>query len=124
MKTFIFIFFLLSVVINSFGQSHTKLDPLAAKYFTKSQIDTMSQNYIKVQNYIVRYSWNIYGRYDKERKQIIAFSRDTIDIRPFLKARKKDKPKRIYDVYPGLLIELDSQNSVEFHIKKILAGEE
>lgn len=100
------------------------LDPLTAGYFTPKQIDTMSQEFIKAQNYFVRYSWNIYGRWDKKKDSIIVFNRDTVDIRIFLKARKPDRPVYIYDAYPGLMIELDSKNSVDFHLKQILSGKE
>jgi len=124
MKMYLLALFLFFTGYFSFGQHRVTIDPLAAEYFTKSQIDSMSQNFIKAQNYIVRYSWNIYGRWDKERTQPVIFNRDTVDIRPFLKSRKQNKPKRIYEAYPGLLIELDSKNSVEYHVKRILAGEE
>ena len=82
----------------------------------------MSQQFIKAQNYLVRYSWNIYGRWDKGKDTVIAFNRDTIDIRHFLKARKQDKYSRIYDAYPGLVIELDSKNTVDIHVRHILSG--
>lgn len=100
------------------------LDPLATGYFTQSQIDTMSQGFIKVQNYMIRYSWNIYGRWDKGKDTVIVFNRDTIDIRPFLKARKQDKPTHIYDAYPSLMIELGSKNSIDFYVRRILSGDE
>lgn len=124
MKKILLIIFLFFTVYFSFSQAKVALDPLAAEYFTSAQIDTMSHTFIKVQNYIVRYSWNLYGRWDKNRTETVEFNRDTVDIRPFLKVRKQDKPKRIYDAYPGLVLELDSKNSVDFHVKRILAGEE
>lgn len=96
-----------------------QLDPLAKSYFTQSQVDTMSQNFIKVQNYLVRYSWIIYKQWDKVHDTIVPFSRDTIDIRPFLVSRKETIPAYIYDVYPGLVIVLDSREAVRSKILEI-----
>ena len=93
-----------------------KLDTLAQKYFTQIQIDTMSQPFIRTQNYIIRYSWNIYRRFDKLHDTIVSFSRDTIDIRPFLTQRKENKPTYIYDVYPGLVVVLDSKEALRKRI--------
>ncbi|HBX50869.1 MAG: hypothetical protein A2275_01095 [Bacteroidetes bacterium RIFOXYA12_FULL_35_11] len=119
-KSLLLIFFTVSGFL-AYTQKEV-LDPLATEYFSQSQIDTMSQQFIKAQNYLVRYSWNIYGRWDKGKDTVIAFNRDTIDIRHFLKARKQDKYSRIYDAYPGLVIELDSKNTVDIHVRHILSG--
>lgn len=96
-----------------------ELDNIAHKYFTQLQMDTMSQPFIKTQNYIVRYSWNIYRRWDKRQDSIVKFNRDTIDIRPFLVQRNESKPTYIYDVYPGLVVVLDSKEALRRRIMQI-----
>jgi len=102
----------------SLEAQEVKLDKLAKDYFTQSQIDTMSQAFIKSQNYIIRYSWMIYRRWDKFHDTIVAFNRDTIDIRPFLKQRKENKAAYIYDVYPGLVVVLDSKDAMKKRIAR------
>ncbi len=115
---FIAVFFI-SINLKAQSKEYVTLDPLAKKYFTPSEIDTMSQEFIKVQNYIVRYSYSIHRRWDKKNDSIVVFSRDTIDIRPFLISRLQSKPTLIYNVFPGLVIELDSKDAVLSHIKEI-----
>lgn len=124
MNKLIVLISLLLFSISSKSQSYEKvtLDPLAATYFSQTQIDTMSQEFVKVQNYLVRYSWHLYRRWDKHRDTIVQFNRDTIDIRPFLKSRPDKKNLLIYDVYPGLVVELDSKESVLFRIKEIYSN--
>lgn len=108
------------IVISYFVKSQNiKLDSLAKQYFSQAQIDTMSQSFIKAQNYIIRYSWNIYHRWDKRQDTIVNFNRDTIDIRPFLTLRKESNPTYIYDVYPGLVIVLDSKEAIRYRIIQI-----
>jgi hypothetical protein len=99
-----------------------QLDPLAKSYFTQNQIDTMSQKFIKFQNYIVRYSWTIYKRWDKDHDTIVSFNRDTIDIRPYLISRNEFSPTYIYDVYPGLVIVLDSKEAVRYKYIEIYSA--
>lgn len=87
---------ILFFTFNKVNSQEIQLDSLAYRYFSQEQIDTMSSKFILVQNYLIKYSWNIYRRWDKQRDTIVEFNRDTIDIRPFLNARKEDKPyKRI-----------------------------
>lgn len=114
---------IISLIILFFSVSFSKaqqvtLDKAAAFYFTQAQTDTMSQAFIKSQNYIVRYSWNIYRRWDKFHDTIVTFNRDTVDIRPYLKERKKNKPTYIYNAYPGLVIVLDSREAVNKRISR------
>jgi hypothetical protein len=124
MNRLIVIISLLLFSLGSKSQStgNVKLDPLAVSYFSQTQIDTMSQEFIKVQNYLIRYSWHIYSRWDKHRDTIVKFNRDTIDIRPFLESRLDKKNLLIYDVYPGLVVQLDSKESVLFRIKEIYSN--
>ena len=95
------------------------LDPIAAGYFSKEQIDTMSNKFILVQNYMVRYSWNIQYRWDKHQDSVVVFSRDTIDIRPHLTGRDEEKPIYIYDIWPGLVLVLDSKEAIRQRINQI-----
>jgi len=115
MKKFLILICFCAFTISSEAQN-IKLDNLAKKYFTQSQIDTMSQPFIRTQNYIIRYSWNIYRRWDKFHDTIVSFNRDTIDIRPFLIQRKEKTPTYIYDVYPGLVVVLDSKEALRSRI--------
>jgi hypothetical protein len=118
MKKIIVLICFFAIAFSSEAQT-TKLDSLAKQYFTQAQIDTMSQAFIKCQNYIIRYSWNIYHRWDKNQDTIVNFNRDTIDIRPFLTQRKESKPTYIYDVYPGLVLVLDSKEAIRYRIIQI-----
>lgn len=118
MKKIVVLICFVAIALSSDAQT-IKLDSLAKQYFTQSQIDTMSQAFIKSQNYIIRYSWNIYHRWDKRQDTIVTFNRDTIDIRPFLTQRKESNPTYIYDVYPGLVIVLDSKEAIRYRIIQI-----
>ena len=118
MKKIIVVILLLFFVKITYSQT-LQLDSLAYQYFSKEQIDTMSNKFITCQNYIIKYSWNIYRRWDKSRDSVVVFNRDTIDIRPFLKARKENKPTYIYDVYPGLVIEMESKSAIRDKIQQI-----
>jgi hypothetical protein len=110
------------IAISHLSKAQTvSLDTLARQYFTQAQIDTMSQSFIKSQNYIIRYSWNIYHRWDKRQDTIVNFNRDTIDIRPFLTQRLENKPAYIYDAYPGLVLVLDSKEAIRYRIIQIYA---
>ena len=117
MKNFLILICFLAITFSSLAQE-VKLDKLAKEYFTQSQIDTMSQSFIKSQNYIVRYSWMIYRRWDKFHDTIVSFNRDTIDIRPFLKQRKENKSAYIYDAYPGFVVVLDSKDAMKKRINR------
>jgi len=118
MKNFLILICFCTIAFTSKSQN-IRLDNLARTYFTQSQIDTMSQSFIKSQNYIIRYSWMIYRRWDKRHDTIVNFNRDTIDIRAFLKQRMESKPTYIYDVYPGLVIVLDSKEAMRKRIAEI-----
>ena len=118
MKKIVVLICFVAIALSSDAQT-IKLDSLAKQYFTQSQIDTMSQAFIKSQNYIIRYSWNICHRWDKKQDTIVNFNRDTIDIRPFLTQRKESNPTYIYDVYPGLVIVLDSKEAIRYRIIQI-----
>lgn len=120
MKKLIFVSCILCILsINCFSQQALKLDTLAYKYFTNRQIDTMSMNFIKVQNYIIRYSWAIYHQWDKNHDTIVQFNRDTVNILPYLSQRNNDSPYYIYGAYPGLVIVLDSKSTVKSRICRI-----
>ena len=103
----------------SYSQSPLKLSPAAAEYFTQEQINGMSQAYIEAMNYVVKYSWDIQKRVDKKMDTRVKFDRDTVDIRPFLKARKENQKVWINDVYPGLVIILNSKAEIRERIKDI-----
>ena len=118
MKKFLILICFCALAFSSKAQN-IKLDSLVKQYFTQAQMDTMSQSFIKVQNYLIRYSWNIYHRWDKNQDTIANFKRDSIDIRPFLIQRKESKPTYIYDVYPGLVIVLDSKEAIRYRITQI-----
>ena len=122
MKKYILLSCFVALVFTAKSQN-VRLDNLARTYFTQSQIDTMSQPFIKTQNYIIRYSWMIYRRMDKRHDTIVNFNRDTIDIRPFLTQRKENQPTYLYNVYPGLVVVLDSKEAlrkriVQFYTEK------
>ncbi len=120
MKKIILLICFCAIAFNSKSQD-VKLDKLARTYFTQSEIDNMAQAFIKSQNYIIRYSWMIYRRWDKRHDTIVNFNRDTIDIRPFLKERLDNKPTYIYDAYPGLVIVLDSKDAIKKRIAQFYA---
>jgi len=70
------------VVLSVLGFSQTeKLNPYSAEYFTKSQVDTLSQKFIIAQNYIVLYSWGINIQKRQTQRQHTSLKRDTIDIK-------------------------------------------
>ncbi|OFX28436.1 MAG: hypothetical protein A2033_00700 [Bacteroidetes bacterium GWA2_31_9] len=110
---------ILCFTFNKVNSQDIQLDSLAYRYFSQEQIDTMSSKFILVQNYLIKYSWNIYRRWDKQRDTIVEFNRDTVDIRPYLNARKENKPSYIYNAYPGLVIELDSKSAIRNKILQI-----
>jgi hypothetical protein len=118
MKKLIILVAFCAIIFGSKAQT-VQLDSLARSYFTQRQIDTMSQAFIKSQNYIIRKSWNIYRRCDKSRDTIVTYNRDTIDIRPYLTQRKESDETYIYNVYHGLVIVLDSKDAIKYEITEI-----
>ena len=111
---------LILLLFISYGYSQTteKLNSISQQYFTQSQVDTMSQDFIKVQNYIAKNSWEIYVRGDKSLTPA-GVQKDTIDIRPFLVARKEYKSVFV-NVYEDYMIEFYSKDVVADRIKYIL----
>lgn len=103
----------------SFSQSQPTLNNAAKEYFTQEQINSMSQTYVEAMNYVVKYSWDIHRRFDKRNDTIVNFNRDTVDIRPFLKARNADNRVWINDVYPGLVVVLHSKAEIRERLKDI-----
>ena len=102
---------ILFLSLSGFSQKQT-LNKYSTEYFTQSQIDTMGQKFIKAQNYIALYSWDIWEATDKHHNNIIEYQRDSIDIRPFLVERLESKSKYIYGVYPNMAIVLKSKYEV------------
>lgn len=113
------ILFLFLITGESYCQTPSALNKTATEYFTQKQIDGMSPSYIEAMNYIVKYSWDIQKRVDKKFDTTVKFNRDTVDIRPFLKARKENQKVWINDVYPGLVIVLHSKAEIRERIKDI-----
>ena len=107
------------LLILSYGYSQTteKLNSISQQYFTQSQVDTMSQEFIKVQNYIAMNSWEIYLQGDKTLTPA-GINKDTIDIRPFLVARKENKSVFV-NVYEDYMIGFYSKDVVKDRIKYI-----
>ena len=98
-----------------FSQTTEKLNDISKQYFTQIQIDTMSQNFIAVQNYIAINSWEIYLQGDKTLTPV-GINKDTIDIRKFLVARKEYKSVFVNNVYEDYMIEFYSKDVVKDRI--------
>ena len=117
MRNLLLLLFAISMQI-SFSQTSEILNPKLHKYFTDNEKDTMSQEFIKVQNYLINDSWNIYYRGDKSMSHI-NINKDTIDIRKFMVARKEYKSVFV-NAYNEYVIEFFSKDIVKDKIYYIL----
>ncbi|MBU0489332.1 MAG: hypothetical protein KKA07_00345 [Bacteroidetes bacterium] len=119
MKQIIALLFVVVLCSATKAQVAPSLNSVSAGYFTKTQIDTMSDSFIRVQNYMAQNSYEIFRRWDKSLDSAVVFSRDTVDIRPFLTARKDNYRTWLYDVYPDLVVVLHSKAEVIAAIRDI-----
>lgn len=120
MRNYKLIFAAILLISSLFGYGQTeKINPYSTEYFTQSQVDTMSQKFIKAQNYIALNSWDIINRNYKYNNEDVVYKRDTVDIRPYLVERKENSPKFIYNVYSEKVIVLKSKEEVKRNLTKI-----
>lgn len=120
MRNYRLIFATILLISTLFGYGQTeKLNPYSTEYFAQSQIDTMSQKFIKAQNYIALNSWDIINRNNKYNDDDVVYKRDTVDVRPYLVERKENSPKFIYNVYSEKVIALKSKDEVKRKLTEI-----
>ncbi|MCK9613416.1 MAG: hypothetical protein PHR81_06740 [Bacteroidales bacterium] len=115
----VLLFTFIAYSTNLYAQSNTTINPIAKKYFTARQADSLSKseiravNYMFTSSYIVDTTTSVYKKWIKENGDI--------DI-VLLKPQRKKSERTFYrnEKYPGFVIEFLSRDEVEAKINSIL----